>query len=195
MELQNLVFAGGAVNLIGSFVYLRDTFRGTTKPNRVSFIMWSITPLIAFAAAVTDGVGLAAIPVFASGFVTLLILLVSFANPRAYWKLTTFDYLCGASSLVALLLWALTHQPVVAIALAVVGDGLATLPTLVKSWYYPKTETGVSYLAGLFSALTSFAAVQAWSFSEIAFPTYIVVANTCLVFAIYRNRLVSHLSK
>lgn len=189
--IQYLVLVGAAASLFGSFVYIRDTARGTTKPNRVTWLMWALAPLIATAAALSDGVRWAVVPVFMSGFGPVLVLIASLANPHAYWKLGLFDYLCGACSGLALVLWIITQEPVIAIALAIASDGFALLPTLIKSWRRPDTESGITYAVGIFSALTGLAAIQAWAFSEVAFPIYLVIANCSLIFAIYRGRIMT----
>ncbi len=187
--LHYIVFLGALVHLYGTWRYLKDTLLGGTKPNRVSFLFWATAPLIAAAAEFADGVRWAVLPVFMSGFGPLLILLASFANKNAYWRLGTFDYLCGLFAALALLLWWLTDEPSIAIGFAIVSDFSAALPTVKKSWTNPETETGISYATSLFSAATAFTAIQMWNFSAVAFPIYLVTQNAILLFAIYRRRL------
>jgi len=186
--IENLVFVAVAVQLIGKGSYIKDTLKGRTKPNRISWFLWSVSPLIAAFAAVSDGVGLASIPVFVSGLVPLLVLAASFANKNSYWKLEKSDYFCGLFSFLALLLWGITKEPTVAIVFALASDMFASYPTLVKSWKYPETETADAFSAGTFSALTSFTAIKTWNFSSIAFPAYLVIINASLVICINRKK-------
>lgn len=187
--IENLVYIAVLVQLFGKLSYVKDTLKGKTKPNRISWLLWAVAPLIAASAAVSDGVTLAAIPVFVSGFAPLLVLLASFANKNSYWKLEKGDYLCGLFSVLALVLWGVTKEPITAIVFALLSDFLATLPTLKKSWRYPETETANAYWAGLFSALTSFTAISAWNFSSVAFPIYLVLVNALLVACIYKTKI------
>ncbi|MFA6437392.1 MAG: hypothetical protein WC242_04470 [Candidatus Paceibacterota bacterium] len=187
--LQYLVFVGAAVNLSGIFFYIRETVRGNTKPNKVTWLMWSIAPLIATFAALSSGIRLSVLPVFMAGFGPLLVLIVSFLNKKSYWKLEKFDYLCGLCSLLALILWGITKEPAIAIIFALASDGFAAVPTLIKSWRHSSTESASAYTAGIFSALTSFAAIKMWNFNAIAFPIYLVVVNSMLVFAICRKKI------
>ena len=46
----------------GAAVYLRDTLRGTTQPNRVTWLLWAVAPLLAAAVEFNEGVGLRALP-------------------------------------------------------------------------------------------------------------------------------------
>lgn len=187
--LQYIVLIGAAVNLAGGFVYVKETLRGKTKPNRVSWLMWTIAPMIATVAAIFDGVRWAALPVFMSGFVPLLVFLASFVNSKAYWKLEKFDYICGALSALALILWGITKEPLVAIIFAIASDGFAVVPTVLKSLKHPDTESVEAYTTGLFNALTSFFALSTFGVAELAFPIYLVLANSALIGGVYKGRM------
>ncbi len=187
--LEYLVFAAAFASLLGATIYIRSMFRGNAKPNQVTWLMWSIAPFIATAAAISNGVTWAAIPVFMTGFAPFLIFTASFFTKKAYWKLGTFDYLCGALSGVALILWFVTMEPNLAISLAIASDALAAIPTLTKAWRIPETESVWPFITGLFNALTSFMVATLFTFSEIAFPAYLVIINVLLVLAVYHKKL------
>ncbi|MFA6410042.1 MAG: hypothetical protein WCW26_00490 [Candidatus Buchananbacteria bacterium] len=187
--LQYLVLLGAVVNLAGGLFYIKETLKGKTKPNKVTWLMWAISPFIATAAALSAGVGWAVLPVFMAGFVPFLVFVASFINPKSYWQLEKFDYLCGACSILALILWAITRQPLVAIIFSIASDGFAALPTIIKSWKKPKTESVQAYITGTFNALTSFFALKTFGLSEIAFPIYLVLVNLTTTIVIYRGKL------
>ncbi len=187
--LQYLVFVGAAAQLVGVFSYIKETLRGSTKPNKVTWLMWSVAPIIATFAAISGGVGWAVLPVFMAGFGPLLVFIASFVNKKSYWKLEKFDYLCGFCSVLALVLWGITKEPVIAIIFAIASDGFAAIPTSVKAWKYPETESAGPYTTGLFSALTSFAAIKTWNFSSLAFPVYLVMICTLLTIFVYRRKI------
>jgi len=187
--IQYLVILGAIVQLAGIYVYIKETVAGGAKPNRVSWLMWSIAPLIATIASLASGVTWAVLPVFMAGFGPLLVFTVSFVNKNSYWKLERFDYLCGFLSLLALILWAITKIPDIAIVFAIASDGLAAIPTLIKSWKHPETENDSPFTTGLFSSLTSFAAIKVWIFSAYAFPIYLVLIDAALAFAICRRKI------
>lgn len=183
--LKYIVFIGAAVHLFGVALYIKDTIRGDAKPNRVTWLVWMIAPMIATAAAISDGVGWAVLPVFMAGFGPLLVLIASFLNPESYWELKRTDYLFFILSILALVFWGITQVALVAIFFAILSEIFGAIPTVIKSWKYPKTESRVAYLTSLFSALTSFFAMKSFNFSELAFPLYLVLLNSILVFALY----------
>jgi hypothetical protein len=187
--LQYLVVLGAIVQLVGVLSYIRGTLRGVTKPNRVTWLLWGVIPIIATVASWSDGVRWAALPVFMAGFGPLLVFAFSFVNRNAFWKLGRLDYLCGLFSVGAIILWALTKTPAVAIVLSIIADALAAAPTLVKSWHHPETENTGPYWAGMTSQLTAMAAFRLFTFSEIAFPIYLLIINVALVLVIKKEVL------
>lgn len=188
--VEYLLAAGVIVQVVGKADYIKETLKGNTKPNRVTWLLWSVATLIATFAAFSDGVRWSVLPVFMAGFTPLLVFFSSFVNPKAYWKLERFDYLCGIFSVLALLFWWATNNPNVAIVFAVISDIFASVPTLIKLWKYPETETVSPFMAGLFSALTSFVAITSWGFSAYAFPLYLVIMNASLIFCFYRGKVI-----
>lgn len=180
---QYLVFVGAFAFLFSVFFYIKDTVKGETKPNRISFLMWTIGPFIATAAALSDGVRWAVLPVFISGFGPFLIFLSSFANKKSYWKLEPFDYICGLFSILALVLWGITRDPNIAIMLAIVSDSFAAVPTITKTWKHPETETLWVYMVSELNVLTSFAAIESWNLSSLAFPIYLLICNAVIILA------------
>ena len=187
--LQYLVLVGVVFSLCGTIPYLLNTIGGGTKPNKVSWTLWAIAPLIATFAAISKGVTWAVVPVFMSGFGPFCVLVVSLFSKKSYWKLTVFDYFCGFFSVLALILWLITKEANIAIIFAIVSDFFAAVPTLKKAWTNPETETVTIYLTGLVSALTSFAAVSRWIFPEYGFSVYLVFIDILLVLSIYGRRI------
>ncbi len=189
--LEALIYAAVILTLLATAAYIRSMLKGEAKPNRVSWLMWSIAPLIGAAAEISSGVGLAALPVFMSGFSPFLIFATSFISRKAHWHLTASDYACGGLSGLALVLWYVTADPNVAIVFAMASDGLASIPTFTKAWNHPETEVAWPFIIGVFNAATSFTAITMWEFSAYAFPIYLMVINFLLFLAISKKKLIS----
>jgi len=187
-----LVVLGALISIIGASAYIRDTLRGKTKPNRVSWMMWALAPLVGTAAAISAGADIwATVRIFLAGFLPLIVFFVSFVNPKSFWELTPFDLLCGLFSLLALIAWIVIDAPRSAILLAAIGDGFALLPTLRKAWKYPETETGFTYIMSLLSTLIILPSIPVWNIENSAFQIYLLIANTLLIFSIYRKRFIT----
>lgn len=184
---EYFVLIAAVATSLAALAYIRSMFKGDTKPNRVTWLMWSVAPFVAAAASLSMGGDWAVIPVFMAGLGPFMIFVASFFTRKAYWKLTRFDYVCGAISALAIVLWYLTSNADFAIAFSILSDALAAVPTLIKAWHDPKTESVWPYLIGIFSPITSFLVAGAWSFSELAFPSYLIMVNTLLLGLVVRK--------
>lgn len=170
---ENFVYVGFIIGFLGGLSYLVDTLRGRVKPNRVSWFLWAVAPLIAFFAELKQGVGIQALMTFSVGFNPLLIFIASFVNKKSQWKLTRFDISCGILSVFGILLWYLSKNADVAIFFSILADGLAALPTIVKSYKEPETENYWAFLAGAVNSGITLLVIREWNFAHFGFPVYI----------------------
>ena len=188
-----LVVLSAGLSLSGSFAYIRDMFRGKSKPNLVTWGLWAFAPLIATGAALSASADIwATVRIFMSGFGPLLVFISAFLAPQSYWKLSFFDYACGILSLVALVSWLGADSAMLAILLAAIADLLATFPTIIKAWKYPETETVYTYLIGLFTASIVIPAIPVWNIENSAFQIYVLIANASLFAIVMRGYFLKH---
>lgn len=172
-------------------MYIRDMFRGKSKPNLVTWGLWAFAPLIATGAALSANAdGWSTVRIFMSGFGPLLVFTSAFIVKQGYWKLSKFDYACGALSIIALATWLLADSPILAILFAAVADLFATLPTILKAWKYPETETLYTYFIGLFTASIVIPAIPVWNIENAAFQVYLLIANIVLFAIVFRGHVI-----
>ncbi len=184
-----LVLFSALLTIFAASAYLRDTLKGQTKPNRVSWFLWALFPLIGTAAAFRADADIwATIRVFLAGFLPLIIFLASFWNQKSYWHLAFFDWLCGVCALLAITVWFVLDSPKIAILFAVIGDGFAALPTFIKAWKYPKTETGLTYAINFIAVLLVIPSIPIWNIENSAFQIYLLIANLILIISIYKKK-------
>ncbi len=176
----NFIIIGAVIFLIGSAGYVVDTIKGRVKPNRVTWFIWSLAPLIAFAAQIKQGIGMESLMTLVIGLVPVLVFAASFINKKAYWKIERLDVVCGLLSIVGLIIWQITKIGNVAIIFSLIADFLAFFPTMVKSYFRPETENYLLYLANSVFALLTLLTIKNWSFANYAFPLYIFLATLIL---------------
>jgi uncharacterized membrane protein len=181
----NFVIFGALLNLIGGLSYFIETLKGRVKPNRVTWLLWAIAPLVAFSGQLSQGVGILALITFMAGFIPLIIFAASFVNKKAYWKLGWFDFTCGILAAIGLAGWYATKSGNVAILFGILADGLAALPTIVKSYKAPETEDYRIYALGAISALITLLAITTWTFEFYAFPLYILGLTLLILLAMF----------
>jgi|SRR6516162_3673803 len=180
--------AGSVINFVACVSYVRAILKGEATPNRVTWFLWALVPVIAAAAQWSSGVGISTLVVLSVGLGPACIVLASFVGGTGSWRLGPFDYVCGACSLAALALWAVTSDPVTAIVLSILADAAAALPTVRKAWLAPATEDRSAYLIAFAGMILGLLSVQEATFSAYAFNAYLVVVSLALVLILYLPR-------
>lgn len=169
---ENFVYIGIVIGVIGTLGYIIETLKGNVKPNKVTYFMWSLGPIVAFLAQLKQGIGTQSLMTLSVGLQPLAIFIVSFVNKKAYWKLTRFDLSCGLLALLGLILWQVTKVGNIAIIFGILADALGALPTVIKSYKFPETERGWPWLTGSINALFTLLTIRNWSFASYGFSIY-----------------------
>ncbi|MBY0611843.1 MAG: hypothetical protein K2P80_06630 [Beijerinckiaceae bacterium] len=178
-----------ALSVLSGLSYIRATLRGEAKPNRVTWLLWSIAPMIGAFAQLASGVGVSTAVIFASGIMPLCVFIASFSNRNAYWKLERFDYACGVFSLLAVLLWAVTANPVVAIVFSLISDMLAATPTIRKFISHPETEDRRSYVLAAAGNVLGLFSIRDYTFESTAFNVYLAVMTVSFLPLLFRAEI------
>jgi hypothetical protein len=171
------VFLAIAVSLLGTSGYVRDTLRGVTSPNRVTWGLWAVEGVLAFVVEVQQHVGLAALMTLTMGVVPFVVVVASFRNSHRVWKIGTFDVVCGVVSLFVLVFWCFINEPTVALISFVAADSMAALPTLRKSWLAPSTESARAFFLGFVNCAITLMTLQHFTTAGALFPGCILVTD------------------
>jgi hypothetical protein len=177
---------GAIIGSIGGLYYLYETIAGRAQPNRVTWFLWGLFPMIIFVAQRAQGVEGLSWASFTAGLCPLLVVLASFLNKKAYWKTEPRDYYFMAAAIVGLVLWALTDNPNLAILFSLVADLLAGLPTLLKAYRHPQTESWIAYAISAVGFGVGVLAVPTFTFEHYAFISYLFILNFLL--AVFASR-------
>lgn len=184
--LQLFGYLSGFVSFLGYPPYIRDIFRGTTRPERASWFIWSVLGSIAFASQFAEG---ARFSLWMTGVQTLGVLVIFlFSLRRGEGGLTRRDIIALIVAGIGLVLWHFTRQAAYALFLVILADAAGSALTVIKSYEDPGSETLLAWifasLGGVFAAL----AVGKWSFILLAYPVYIFLANFAVIVAIFLGK-------
>ncbi len=181
------VYLAAALSLVGAYGYIRDTLRGDTSPNRVTWSLWGVEGVLAFCVEIQQHVGLAALMTLMLGLVPCAVVVASFRNPRGVWKLGAFDFLCGAVSVAGLIFWAFINEPTVALVSFVAADQMAALPTIRKSWLAPSTESPRLFFLGSTNCAITLLTLTKLTTAGALFPGCILIADLIVGLLIVSN--------
>ena len=174
---QNYIWLALFIIVYGNFFYLRDTLKGETKPNRVTFILWGIAPLITFFAQKEGGGSIQIFYTLLIALAPIVIFAASFHDKNAYWKISKFDVSCGIISILALVLLVITNNPLLALWFSVLADLFAAIPTLIKSYKYPLTETTTAYAFEVIGSVIVLLTIHNWILVNYLFAAYTLLTN------------------
>jgi hypothetical protein len=185
---DQFAIVGAIIGSLGGFYYLYETIVGKAQPNRVTWLLWGIFPMVIFVAQRAKGVEGLSWTSFVAGFTPLLIVAASFINAKAYWRSERRDLYLMAAAIAGILLWAITDDPNVAILFALLADMLAGIPTLIKSYRHPHSESWIAYAISTFGFSISFLSVQTFDFENTAFVAYLFAMNGACALLASRGR-------
>ncbi len=191
MISENFIYLAVFISLLGIFRYLRSIVHGKTRPNLVSQFVWMLSPFIGVFFQIKAQSGLATLALFMSGFASLSFIVTALIVKNGYWELRKFDLICGMFSLLALICYVITHNLGISILFAILADTLAYFPTIKKSWTNPETENNSIYVAGICSHIIALLVLQNREFTNYAFSFSIILWNSVVLLAIYRNKITS----
>ncbi len=177
---------GAIIGSLGGFYYLFETIVGKAQPNRVTWLLWGIFPMVIFVAQRARGVAGISWTSFVAGLTPLLIVAASYLNKKAYWKSEPRDYYLMAAAIIGIILWAITDNANLAILFSLLADMLAGMPTLIKAYRHPHTESWIAYAISTFGFGIAFLSVQTYNFENTTFVAYVVILNG--TFAVLSSR-------
>ena len=180
------------LSLISPIFYTKSMVAHKARPHRV-------TRLIVWLAAITGLAG-----VLGSTNVAGIIFAVIFLIRATYLLIMSFLYGVGGASRLdkvclgigslAVLLYALTRNGLLAISLGILADLIGYVPTFVKVWHKPQSEDPTFFIIEAVASLCGVFAV--WQLRvDILFPIYFVLCGGFVALLIYRKQLVRRFKK
>ncbi len=185
---ESFAIIGAIIGSVGGLYYLYDTVVGNAQPNRITWLLWGFFPLIIFVAQRVQGVESMSWTSFVAGLLPLLIFAASYFNKKAYWKSNPRDYYLMAAAIIGIILWAITDNPNLALLLALLADILAAVPTLIKSYSHPQSESWIGYAISAVGFGIGLLSVQVFNFENATFAAYIFLLNAALAVLAVRGR-------
>ena len=175
---EYFIYIAASIRILAGLLYIKSILKGKTRPSAVSWLIWSVSPFIAFfAATFSEGFKLASLVTLALGISPLLVFITASVTKNHLFKLTLPDLICGILAIISLICWLITKNPILTISFAILADLISTVPTLKKSYYYPDTEYAPTYLLAILAvSITLLTNKETTSYSLI-YPTYILLMN------------------
>ncbi len=173
----------GVLSAFAYLPYIRDTLRGDTRPERASWLIWSLLGSIAFFSQMYEGathsLWLGGIQVLG----TIVVFLLSIKRGMGGF-LNKSDQKVLAVACVGLILWYFASTAVYALAIIISINLLGGWVTITKAYRDPQSETLLTWTVSMGASSLGVLAVGDWDWIVLAYPLYLLVLNTAIVSAI-----------
>ncbi len=182
MDLKVILGATAAIlALVSSFLYIKDIFRGNTKPHIYTWLIWSIVTTIAFLGQWVSGGGPGSWATGVAALVTIFTLLLSLYGGYGTKDITRFDTICLILAIVSILPWLLTKNVLWSVLLATLIDLIAFFPTMRKTWYAPRSESlGSMYVDAVKHSL-SIVSMGNYSVITVIYPASVLLTKFIII--------------
>lgn len=175
-----------AIGIVSYSFYFRDIFKGKTKPDPFSWLIWGVLATITFLAQTAAGGGAGAWATAFSAIVCFLIAFTVYARHDGHIK--EADKISLAGALAAIVLWYFTQNPLWAVILAVTVGVIGFIPTFQKAFYKPNEETAITYLLNALKFAIAIFALQSFNLITFLYPVSLVLTNTALTVMLVLRR-------
>lgn len=150
--------------------YLWSIYKKQTQPHVFTWVNWALLIGIgAFAQFEFDGGPSAWVLVITAASCAFIAFISLFVGTK---DITRSDWFAFIAGLIAIVLWRLTDNPIIAVVIVIFIDICCYYPTARKSWHAPWTEPPVSYIWAGSRYFFGMFAVPDPTFSSLIFLFY-----------------------
>ncbi len=183
---ESLAIIASLLAIVGNVPYLWDIVKRKVQPHPYTWFVWSIVSCIIFFGQLAKGAGVGAIPTAASEIFTIIIFF--FSLQYGFKQIRFVDNIALAIALLGLIPWYITKDPTISVIIAVSIDFIAFIPTLRKTWAYPKTETPVLYSMNVLRHILMLFSLQAYNIATTLHSIVMITTNTIMTALILRKK-------
>lgn len=195
MESHILGFISEFIVAIAILPYIVSIFRGTVKPNPISWFIWSVVGFTFWVVTPAD-----------ADAMTKTLTLIFMLSPTTVFCVTLFrgenklpDALEIFSLLVglgAISLWYFAKESagVMPTIIAIIADLCALLPTLRFVNAAPSEERPFTWMAFSFGSLLGVFAIETYSLQNVLLPAYMAFGSFLAAYPLVRYRLKKKIS-
>jgi hypothetical protein len=191
LSLEFLVLLGILSGVLSTFAYLpyiTDTISRRTRPQRASWLIWSVLGSIAFCSQLYEGAtaSLWFAGVQVTGTIVVFVLSIGLGVGGFFNRQDCF-VLLGA--LAGLVLWYFTETAVYALCITISISLLGGSVTVLKAFRDPQGETMSTWFLSLIASACAIVSVGALDWVILAYPLYLFTLNGAIVVAMLLGQM------
>lgn len=173
----------GIISLAAFVPYIVAIFRRETKPNRATWLIWTVVGFMLAISYYSSGAKHTIwVPVsyLIGPFITALL---SIKYGEGGW--TRFDRYCLLGAGASLVLWWMFNSPLVALLINIFIDLLGSLPTIKKAYHEPEKEDRLAWALFFIGNIVNLFAVGIWTFAIAVYPVYMFLGSSLIAALVF----------
>lgn len=170
---STLGFISGLFLISGYIPYIREVISGSTKPNRASWIIWSLSTAIILFGVKETGTNEAIWVPIADAIGCFIIFVLAIKKGTGGWSLT--DRVAFSICVISLGVWWFTGNPLIALLTNLCIYTSGYIPTIKKSINHPETESLTAWSLFLIGVILNLVTVIIGTDSGFAVWLYPIV--------------------
>ncbi len=183
MEIDIRFYLGiiaGVISFGAYLIYFRSILKGESKPNRVTWWIWTFMgAILALSYYYSGAENTIWTPIveFIGPFLTAL-LSIKYGEGGTVDKT---DIVCLCGGIVSILLWIVTGNPVLALILNLAIDQFALIPTMKKSYLRPEGESFWAWVGTSLGDFVNILAIEKFTFAVVVYPIWMFIDDVIIV--------------
>src|SRR5687768_3859240 len=174
------------VGIADTIPYIRDTLRGSTRPHRGTWLIWSSLAVVVCLSQRSDGASWSLLMAATQAVLTTLIFLLAIRLGEG--GVSAAERVMIAIAAGGVLAWIVADQPIVATACVVAADLLGAAMMAPKAYRDPHSETLSTFALASLSGALATGAVGSADPALLLYPAYFCLVNGVIALLIHQRR-------
>lgn len=192
LELWVFGVLSAVIGLFGYAPYIRDTVSGKNKPERCSWLIWSVLGTLAFFSQLYEGATQSLWFAGTQVSATILVFLLSIRKGAGHFMSVSYFVVLGIAA-IGLYAWYFTETAAYALFLTIGVSFVGGSLTVRKAYHHPETETPLTWVLALLSSALALLSVGRIDWILLAYPLYLFTLYAAILMALFlANRRRQH---
>lgn len=174
------------IEIFSYIIYFIGIWRGKTKPHAFTWLVWGTLNIVAFLAVLFSGGEAGAWVLGVNALACFSISAVGFIQRHVEYD--KYDWLALAGAFIGIFLWWLTENPLYAVILAAISDGVGSIPIFRKAYRAPFEENIAAFAVGILYYPMAILALRSLTLTTWLYPAVVIVLDGALVLLIFIRR-------
>ena len=190
MTPEKIGIIAGVISAAALIVYIISSLRGNSRPNRVTWTLWTVACIMLAASSYNpegenNGIWVNLTYVILPGIIAIIS--IWYYDKDSKWTKLDFTYL--GISFLSIFVWFLTKSVVTALAMNLIVDACGAFPTIKQTFNHPQYESKIGWgLAFLANILNWFTVENVTNFRDVAYPLYLFLLTGTIFLLTIRKK-------